>query len=194
MSTIIRSLQYDIRYIHIFRQKYKCQWIFDYKFKSKREDWEYIDKVVIFTHIFEGNHPQKHIAWWRHQMETFSALLAFGAGNSPFSGEFPSQRPGTLSFDVSLIFALNKRLSKQSWGWLFEMPQRSLWRHCNDSLHNCCAVTAPTFIWWRWHAKLLDKELACTLTSAKLRASYIVFHPIYSCCVYLPFFVVKSKE
>ena len=30
--------------------------------------------------------------WWRHQMETFSALLALCAGNSPVSGKFPAQR------------------------------------------------------------------------------------------------------
>ena len=29
-------------------------------------------------------------AWWRHQMETFSALLAICAGNSPVPGEFPT--------------------------------------------------------------------------------------------------------
>ena len=29
-------------------------------------------------------------AWWRHQMETFSALLALCAGNSPVTGEFPA--------------------------------------------------------------------------------------------------------
>ena len=28
--------------------------------------------------------------WWRHQMETFSALLAICAGNSPVPGEFPA--------------------------------------------------------------------------------------------------------
>ena len=39
-------------------------------------------------------------AWWRHQIETFSALLALCAGNSPVTGEFPSQRPVTRSFDV----------------------------------------------------------------------------------------------
>ena len=38
--------------------------------------------------------------WWRHQMETFSALLALCAGNSPVTGEIPSQRPVTRSFDV----------------------------------------------------------------------------------------------
>ena len=50
--------------------------------------------------------------WWRHQMEKKSALLAFNAGNSPVTGEFPTQRPVTRSFDV--FFGL--RLNKQSWG------------------------------------------------------------------------------
>ena len=64
--------------------------------------------------------------WCRHQMETFSALLAICAGNSPVTGEFPAQRPLTRSFDVFFGLRLNKRLSKQSlaWGWLFETPSR----------------------------------------------------------------------
>ena len=33
-------------------------------------------------------------------METFSALLAICAGNSPVSGEFPAQRTVTRSFDI----------------------------------------------------------------------------------------------
>ena len=44
-------------------------------------------------------------AWWRRQMETFSALLAHCAGNSPITGEFPSQRPVTSSLMFSLISA-----------------------------------------------------------------------------------------
>ena len=59
------------------------------------------------------------------------ALLALCAGNSPVTGEFPSQRPVTRSFYVSLISVLNKRLSKLSGGWWFETQLRSLWRHCN---------------------------------------------------------------
>ena len=43
--------------------------------------------------------------WWRHQMETFSALLAICAGNSPVPSEFPTQRPVTLSLMFSLICA-----------------------------------------------------------------------------------------
>ena len=33
-------------------------------------------------------------------METFSALLALFAGNSPVTDDFPAQRPVTRSFDV----------------------------------------------------------------------------------------------
>ena len=47
------------------------------------------------------------IPWWRHQMETFSALLAICAGNSPVPGEFPGQRPVTQSFDVFFDLRLN---------------------------------------------------------------------------------------
>ena len=69
--------------------------------------------------------------WWRHQMETFSALLALCAGNSPASGEFPAQRPVTQRFDVFFDLCLDKRLRKQSWGWWFETLSRPWWRHCN---------------------------------------------------------------
>ena len=71
------------------------------------------------------------ISWWRHQMETFTASLALCAGNSPVTGEFPAQRPVTRSFDVFFDLHLNKRLSKQSWGWWFETPSHPLWRHRN---------------------------------------------------------------
>ena len=60
--------------------------------------------------------------WWRHQMEPFSALLALCAGNSPAPDKFPAQRPVMRSFDVFFDVRPNKRLSKQSWGWWFEMP------------------------------------------------------------------------
>ena len=38
-----------------------------------------------------------------HQMETFSALLAICAGNSPATGEFPAQRPVTRIFDSVFV-------------------------------------------------------------------------------------------
>ena len=54
------------------------------------------------------------VPWWRHQMETFSALLAICAGNLPVPGELPAQRPVTRSFNVFFDLRVNKRLSKQS--------------------------------------------------------------------------------
>ena len=48
--------------------------------------------------------------WWRHQMETFSALLAICAGNSPVPGEFPAQRAG----DAEL------------WCFLWSVPERTV--------------------------------------------------------------------
>ena len=47
------------------------------------------------------------------------------------TGEFPSQRPVTRSFDVLFDLRLNKRMSKQSTRWWFETPSCPLWRHCN---------------------------------------------------------------
>ena len=101
----------------------------------------------------------RSVSWWRHQMETFSALLAICAGNSPFPGEFPAQRPVTRSFDVFFDLRLNKRLCKQSWGWWFDTSLRPLWRHCNDRfksyahLWECWTYWSPKssfcFILWR---------------------------------------------
>ena len=59
------------------------------------------------------------------------ALLALCVRNSTVNVEFPSQRPVMQSFDVFFHLCLNKRLSKQSWDWWFEMPSWSLWCHCN---------------------------------------------------------------
>ena len=102
-------------------------------------------------------------AWWRHQMETFSALLAICAGNSPIAGEFPAQRPVTRSFDVFFDLRLNKRLSKQCWCWWFETPSRPLWRHCNG--HSLSLLAAVVIQWngnvistmWNFHRWLHRK-------------------------------------
>ena len=69
--------------------------------------------------------------WWRHQMETFSALLAIWPGNSPVPGEFRAQRQVTRNFYVFFDLCPNTLLSKQSWGWWFETPSRTVWCHRN---------------------------------------------------------------
>ena len=114
------------------------------------------------------------MAWWRHQMETFSALLAICAGNSPVPGEFPTQRPVTWSFDVYFDLRPNKWLSKQSWGWWFETLSCSLWRHRNGNMAvilcglQCDEVSTeggdPSIVSWFGHTR--DDVLIWFLMSA----------------------------
>ena len=103
--------------------------------------------------------------WWRHQMETFSALPAICAGNSPVTSEFPTQRPVTWSFDVFFDLRLTKWLNKQSWSWWFETPSCPLWRHRNGSCSNYFVSTISKsvfpqscystshFVSWMLHAR-----------------------------------------
>ena len=50
----------------------------------------------------------------------------------------------TRSFGVYFDLLLNKRLSKQWWGWWFETPSRSLWRHCKTMSYACwCNPIGP---------------------------------------------------
>ena len=71
-------------------------------------------------------------------------VMVLYAGNSPVTGEFPSQRPVARSFDVFFDLRLNKRLSKQSGRRWFETPSRSLWRHCNGIDKNWLAWCPDT--------------------------------------------------
>ena len=66
---------------------------------------------------------------WKHFPRYWPFVCS---GNSPVTGEFPAQMPVTRSFDVFFDLRLNKRLSKQAWGWWLETPSRPLCRHCND--------------------------------------------------------------
>ena len=107
--------------------------------------------------------------WWRHHMETFSALLAICGGNSPVPGEFPAQRPVARRFDVFFDLHLNKRLSKQSRGWWFETLSRPLWRHRNgngdiDSLR--CMMCFPRQQIHADRRRLdIDPTLSCRILS-----------------------------
>ena len=93
--------------------------------------------LLMAGHLQYSDDPN---SWWHHQMETFSTLLALCEGDSPVTGELPSQRPVIPSFDVQL----NKRLSKQSWRQSLETPSHSLWRHCNVEMEQHLQVNATT--------------------------------------------------
>ena len=77
-------------------------------------------------------------------------------------GEFPTQRPVTRSFDVFFDLRLNKRLSKQSWGWWFETPSWSLWRHCNENWRYglLCSMIHPTGPLFTKRTNVLPQDLA----------------------------------
>ena len=76
-------------------------------------------------------------SWWRHQMETFSALLALCAGNSPVPGEFPhkGQWRGALMF--SLICA---RINS----WVNNRVAGDLKRHGGH-----CDVIIMIMVYWQ---------------------------------------------
>ena len=84
--------------------------------------------------------------WWRHQMVTFTALLALCAGNSPVTGEFPAQRPVTRSCDV-LFNGVSTRVHVMARCWLAKKkhylvsPALMLSNLCQSN-----AVTVFTFL------------------------------------------------
>ena len=111
-------------------------------------------------------------------METFSALLAICAGNSPVTGEFPTQRPCDVELWYLLRSALNKPLSKQWWGWWFETLSRPIWRHW--------------FVWRQmrlWFGSMSSGTTmstyskCCVISTRICRASYY-FTCIRSCLAY----------
>ena len=66
----------------------------------------------------------KSYPWWRHEMETFSALLAICAGNSSVTGGFPAHKGqwrGALMLSLICIW-IN--------GWVNNRKAVDLRRHC----------------------------------------------------------------
>ena len=61
------------------------------------------------------------------------------AGNSPVTGEFPSHRPVTRSFDIFFALRLNKRLSKQS---------RRRWLRCHRAHYDVTVMWCRIVIQW----------------------------------------------
>ena len=72
-------------------------------------------------HVFHDD-----VMKWKHfpRYWPFVRRIHRSPVNSPHKGQWR----GALMF---FYLRLNKRLSKQSWGWWFETPSRPLWRHRN---------------------------------------------------------------
>ena len=125
----------------------QCGWLFFFIFDIDHTPkyWtRYLATILgimyLYSEYLMDLWPCPQCSWWRHQMETFSALLALCAGNSPLTK--------TSDDELWCFFylCLNKRLSKQPWGWWFETPSCSLWRHCDVIIGCCLTGTASEVI------------------------------------------------
>ena len=89
---------------------------------------------------------KRHVTRKHHMMTSSNGNIFRITGH--FCGEFtghrwiPRIKASDAGFDVFFDLRLNKRLSKQLWGWWFETPSRSLWRHCNDVDFTAIVMTA----------------------------------------------------
>ena len=123
--------------------------------------------TIVYSTVYSGADQRKHQS---------SASLAFVPGihrgpvNSPHKGPltrkmfpfddvimFPAQRPVTRSFNVFFDLRLNKRLSKQSWGWWFQTLSGPLWPHCNEMREKHTTDT-QTCIWFNINQTKCDKR------------------------------------
>ena len=158
---LIRSLYFKslvfpllLAWKKLLNKELSCRWF--------EVPWSSCDVTVKFhqiwcCYLYPGENmitwvPHDDVIKWKH-----FPLLALFASNSPVTGEFPSQRPVTRSFDVFFDLHMNKQLSKQSWGWWFEMPSCSLWCHCNDFCTHAWSVEIVLF--WKCDIKLLQESM-----------------------------------
>ena len=107
------------------------------------------DPILLFYLIF----VRSLSSWWRHQIETFSALLAICAGNSPVDGEFPAQ--GQWS-GASMIFLICSWMDS----WVNNVELGNLRRH---RAHYDIRVMIPVQIHSRclYQLVILQKLMPC---------------------------------
>ena len=119
---------------------------------------------------------------WKH----FPRYWPFvrGIHRSPVPGEFPAQSPVTRSFDGFFDLRLNKRLSKQSWGWWFETLSCQLWRHCNESFHLLHKlINHPHLLQDKPHGcYTVSKFIAKGHVTCRLLLELLFWYPIHRHC------------
>ena len=91
----------------------------------------------------------------------------------------PVKRPVTRIFDVFFELRLNKWLSKQSWGWWFETPSWSIWRHCNTNRLYCIVRCGRVFIVlhpvFRWRTVCQHRGVLHMYLSGGLHPGYLSY-------------------
>ena len=100
--------------------------------------------MQFLSDLFCWVHVSYLSTWWRHQMETFSALVAICAGNSPVTGEFPhkGQWRGALMFSLMCAW-IN--------GWVNNREAGDLRRHrAHYGIRVMINLTVPSVILCDW--------------------------------------------
>ena len=138
--------------------------------KRGRSGWSRSDRFRYNQRETARSHHGRVLAWWRQQMETFSALLAPCVRVIQRS---PVNSP-TEATDVELwcflSFAPEQTAEKQSRRWWFETPSRSIWRHCDgvSEFHGLwtkwvgvqiCTNFSNNQIWW--HSEITWPPVHC---------------------------------
>ena len=91
---------------------------------NPEKHWQVHDSNPLMSH-------HDDVIKWKHFFRVTGLLCREFTGHRWIPPH--AQRPVTRGLDAFFDIRINKRLSKQSWGWWSEKPSRSLWRQCNDS-------------------------------------------------------------
>ena len=109
---------------------------------SYRHDLRCLIRREFFAPFWHDN-----VIKWKHFPRYWPYVR--GIHRSPVNSPHKGQGRGALIFFFDL--RLNKRLSKQSWGWWFKTPSCTLWCHCNVvSLFQIGINHAKYLVDWRY--------------------------------------------
>ena len=126
-------------------------------------------------------------------METFSASLALCVGNSPATGEFPSQRPVTQSFDIFVDVRLNN-------GWVnnreagdlrryrthYDVTVMSMAKPHERSSYNTDSLSDKTATDTKFHGmSILDIFYRTVMRILKWLRRFDIFELIYLTSIYI---------
>ena len=138
-------------------------------------DSAWVDGVWADIYVLFGNGAWVNGVWadicvicviWRHQIKTFSALLAICAGNSPLTGDLRRHR---AHYDVTLMGKWKRRREKERDHYNDARIKENIktprhWRLWGEFTGDCefpaqkSSNAENVFIWWRHHAERRGKK------------------------------------
>ena len=140
----------DKSYMHV-KWNYSWTYIFQHSHRLIKSHAWTIDAVVSYSNwdhrlrlYYNANPRWWAVPWWRHQKETFSALLAFCAGIHRFPVNFPHKGQCRGAFMFSLICAwINRWVNNREAGDL-----RRYYAHCDVIVMKLIALRLLSLPWY----------------------------------------------